>query len=221
MCFQFLTSSIAKKQIVAVTGLCLVLFIIAHLVDNLFIYGGPMVLNGYAQKLHELGPLLWLMRIGLIAVFIIHVFTTYCLVVENIKARGAKPYQVNNAPLSIAQRLMPYSGSYLFFYVVWHLLDFTLIDQHGPRSVINGHGYGIYGVVVNSFADPLQGLLYIIAMCFLGLHLVHGVESFIQTLGFNHARWAKGLKDFSRYFALVIVVAYSSIPVYVYFVLTH
>ena len=221
MCFSSLTSSITKKQIVAVTGLCLVLFIIAHLVDNLFIYGGPEIFNGWAQKLHELGPLLWLMRIGLIVVFIAHVFVTYLLVIENIKARGGKAYQVNNAPLSWAQRLMPYSGAYLFFYVIWHLLDFTLIDQHGERSFINGENQGIYGVVVNAFADPLHGLLYIIAMCFLGLHLAHGVESFIQTLGFNHARWAKGLKTFSQYFALAIVVAYSSVPIYVYFGLTR
>jgi succinate dehydrogenase / fumarate reductase cytochrome b subunit len=179
-----------------------------------------MVFNGYAKMLHSLGPLLWVMRIGLISVFLTHVSFTYLLVMENIKARGTQRYKVENPPLSLAQRLMPYSGVYLFFYVIWHLLDFTLIDQHGPRSFINGHAYGIYGVVVNAFADPLHGLLYILAMCFLGLHLAHGVESFIQTLGFNHARWAKGLKTFSQYFALAMVIAYSSVPVYVYFILT-
>ena len=220
MCFQLLNSSITKKQVVAVTGLALVLFIIIHLVDNLFIYGGPQVFNGYAQKIHSLGPLLWLMRVGLLTVFVMHVCVTYFLVMENIKARGPKRYQVDDPPLSWSQRLMPYSGAYLFFYVIWHLLDFTLIDQHGPRGFINGHGYGIYGVVVNAFADPLHGLLYIIAMCFLGLHLAHGVESFIQTLGFDHARWAKGLKSFSRNFALAMVVGFSSVPIYIYFIVT-
>jgi len=219
MCFQW-NSSITKKQIVAVTGLALVLFIIVHLAGNLYIYGGPGVFNGYAKKLKGFGALLWVARAGLLTVFLTHVFVTYFLVLENIKARGAKRYQVDVPSISLAQRLMPYSGAYLFFYVIWHLLDFSFIDQHGPRSFINGHSYGLYGVVVNAFADPLHGLLYIMAMCFLGLHLAHGVESFIQTLGFNHARWAKGLKCFSEYFALAVVVGYSSIPVYIYFILT-
>ena len=219
MCFQW-NSSITKKQIVAVTGLALVFFIIMHLAGNLFIYGGPDAFNGYAKKLRSFGPVLWMMRAGLLAVFLIHVFVTYLLVLENIKARGPKRYQVDGQPLSWAQRLMPYSGAYLFFYIIWHLLDFTFIDQHGPFSFINGRSYGLYGVVVNAFVDPLHGLLYIIAMCFLGLHLAHGVESFIQTLGFNHARWARGLKCFSGYFALAVAAGYSSIPVYVYFILT-
>ena len=219
MFFQ-LNSSIAKKQIVAVTGLVLVLFVIAHLAGNLFIYGGPRALNGYSRQLHSFGPLLLLARLGLLAAFLTHVVVTYFLVLENIKARGPKRYQVDAPPLSWSQRLMPYSGAYLFLYVIWHIMDFALIDQQGPRSFINGHSYGLYGVVVNAFADPLQVLLYIIAMCFLGLHLAHGVESFIQTLGFKHARWANGLKSFSEYFALAMVIGYSSIPVYVYFIVT-
>ncbi len=219
MCFQW-DSSITKKQVVAVTGLALVLFIIAHLAGNLFIYGGPEAFNGYAKKLRGFGALLWVARGGILVMFLTHVSVTYLLVLENIKARGSKRYQVDVPSISWAQRLMPYSGAYLFFYIIWHLLDFTFSNQHGVRSVINGHSYGLYGVVVNAFADPLHGLLYIIAMCFLGLHLAHGVESFIQTLGFNHARWAKGLKCFSGCFALAIVVGYSSIPVYIYFILT-
>jgi succinate dehydrogenase / fumarate reductase cytochrome b subunit len=219
MCFQW-NSSITKKQIVAVTGLVLVLFIIGHLAGNLFIYGGPEAFNGYAKKLKGLGALLWVARGAILVIFLTHVSVTYLLVLENIKARGSKRYQVDVPSISWAQRLMPYSGAYLFFYIIWHLLDFTFSDKHGLRSVINGHSYGLYGVVVNAFADPLHGLLYIMAMCFLGLHLAHGVESFIQTLGFDHARWAKGLKCFSECFALAVVVGYSSIPVYIYFILT-
>ena len=215
-----MNSSIAKKQIVAVTGLMLVLFVISHLAGNLFIYAGPQALNSYSHKLHSLGPLLLAVRLALLAVVLTHILVTYFLVLENIKARGPKRYQVDAPPLSWSQRLMPYSGTYLFLYIIWHILDFTLIDHHGPRSFINGHSYGLYGVVVNAFADPLHAMLYVIAMCFLGLHLAHGVESFIQTLGFKHARWAKGLKTFSEFFALAMIVGYSSIPVYVYFILT-
>ena len=142
MCFQW-NSSITKKQIVAVTGLALVLFIIAHLAGNLFIYGGPDAFNGYAKKLKSFGPVLWMMRGGILVIFLTHVSVTYLLVLENIKARGPRRYQVDVPSISWAQRLMPYSGAYLFFYVIWHLLDFTLIDQHGPLSFMNGYSYGL------------------------------------------------------------------------------
>ena len=50
--------SITRKQTVALTGLLLILFVIAHLAGNLFIYGGPETFNGYAEKLEHLGPFL-------------------------------------------------------------------------------------------------------------------------------------------------------------------
>ena len=216
-------SSITKKQIVAVTGLLLIIFIIAHLGGNLFIYGGPKALNAYAHKLHSLGALLWVPRIGLLVVFLIHVIFTYLLVMENIKARGGLTRYAVHKPVgqrSLATRLMPYSGAYIFFFVIWHLMDFALVDQHGPRSFINGVSYGVYGLVFNAFANPVHGLLYIVAVCFLGLHLCHGVESFFQTSGYNHPKYTPMIKKTSHIFALLMVIGYSSIPVYVY-LLTH
>ncbi len=216
-------SSITKKQTVAITGLLLVLFIIAHLGGNLLIYGGPHVLNTYSQKLHSMSILLWGMRLGLLAVFLIHVTVTYLLVVENIKARGGLNRYAVDKPVgnrSFTARLMPYSGAYLFGFVIWHLKDFTLIDHHGARSFIHGASQGVYGVVFNSFIDPLHGLLYIIAVCFLGLHLCHGVESYFQTMGTHSTKCKQTIVKLSNYFTFLVVVGYSSVPVYVY-LMTH
>ena len=46
----FVTSSIGRKIIVALTGLCLVLFLAGHLAGNLLIFGGPEWINTYAQR---------------------------------------------------------------------------------------------------------------------------------------------------------------------------
>ena len=217
MSFHF--SSIAKKQIVAVTGLGLILFVIAHLAGNLFIYGGPHVFNAYAEKLVGLGIFLKAAEYALLLVFIVHIWMTVLVVLENIKARGGiKRYAVDKpvGNRSLATRLMPYSGTYLLLFVVWHVFDFEFADKTGLRSYIAGKSYGLYGVVVNSFADPVHSSLYIIAMCFLGLHLAHGVESTVQTLGLRNP---PAFQRFSRYFALLMVIGYSSIPVYVLFFL--
>ncbi|PYJ40776.1 MAG: succinate dehydrogenase, partial [Verrucomicrobia bacterium] len=64
---SFYLSSIGKKMIVAITGMILLLFVIGHLIGNLQIFLGPRWINDYAQHLRDLGPLLWLVRIVLLA----------------------------------------------------------------------------------------------------------------------------------------------------------
>lgn len=219
---MFLNSSIAKKQTVAFTGLLLVLFIITHLAGNLFIYGGPAMFNAYAHRLHSLGPLLLLARVGLFVVFVTHISVTFCLVMENIKARGGhKRYAIEKAvgQRSLAEKIMPWSGLYIFVFVIFHILDFAAADQQGPRTYIHGTGYGIYGLVFNSFKDPVHSILYIVAVFFLGMHLAHGVQSLVQTSGFR-PKWVSTIKKGGNYFALIMVIGFNSIPVYVY-CLTH
>ncbi len=215
---MFLNSSIAKKQTVAITGLLLILFIIAHLAGNLFIYGGPRLFNAYAHTLHSMGPLLLLARLGLFVVFLIHIFVTHILLIQNIKARGGlKRYAIDQAvgQRSLAEKMMPWSGLYIFVFVIFHILDFAMADQQGPRSFLYGKSYGLYGLVFNTFRDPVHALLYIVAMCFLGMHLSHGVASFVQTNGFR-PKWVAVIKKSSDYFALIMTIGFSSIPVYVY-----
>lgn len=213
---SYYQSSIGKKQIVALTGLILIIFVIGHLAGNLFIYLGPQAFNGYAKKLASLRPGLYLIEFALLGVFLLHMYTTALLVLENIRARGEVRYRVKHdqGQRSWSARLMTYSGIIVLAFVIWHLLDFTFVDHHGPRSILaDGKSYGLYGVVYNSFRDPLHSALYIIAMIAVGLHLNHGVESFVQTFGFNHPAYTPLLKKFSQLFSLVITAAYSSIPI--------
>lgn len=217
MAFQF--SSINKKQVVAVTGVLLVVYIIAHLGGNLLIYAGPDVFNGYSKMMHSFLPFLRFIEYSLLAVFLIHISFTAMVVMENIKARGGlNRYAVDKAvgKRSLATRIMPWTGLYILLFVVWHIYDFTLVDHEGPRSMIAGQHYGIYGVVVNAFTDPFHSILYVIAVTFLGFHLAHGVESSLQTMGIKDVRRTAAINAFSRYFAIVIVLGFSSIPLYVY-----
>jgi len=216
------SSSIAKKQTVAITGFLLILFIILHLGGNLFIYAGPGVFNSYSHKLHSLGPLLLIPRTLLFIIFMIYIFVIHILVIQNIKARGGlKRYAIDQAvgKRTLSERMILWSGIYILVFVVFHIFDFARADQFGPRSFIYGKSYGLYGIVFNSFKDPVHGILYIAAVWFLGLHLSHGVQSIIQTSGFR-PRWAHVFQKVSDYFALSMVVGYSSIPIYIYW-LSH
>ncbi len=73
-------------MIVAVTGVILILFVIGHLLGNLQIFLGPAWINGYAEHLRELGPLLWIIRALLLDV-LAHIYYTVRLAIENRRAR--------------------------------------------------------------------------------------------------------------------------------------
>jgi len=210
-------SSITKKQIVAATGLALIGYVIAHLAGNLLIYKGPSALNGYAEFLASLRPGLFLIEIVLLGIFVIHMYFTYLVVLENILARGTgyKVYQPVGER-SWATRLMPYTGTVILVFVIWHVSDFTLIDHEGPRSIMpNGEYLGLYGVVYNSFMDPVHSSLYIVAMMCLGLHLSHAIQSCFQTFGFNHPKYTPVIEKASNFLGFILTVGYISIPVYV------
>ena len=217
MCFALLKSSIGKKQIVAVTGLLLILFVVGHLCGNLLIYLGPDAFNSYAEALARLRPVVFFIEMALLAVFLTHVWVTVLLVHDNMRAAGVPRYAVANArgEESWATRLKVYTGLFIFAFVIWHLMDFTLSDRHGARAIMAGQYMGLYGVVYNSFLNPVHSALYILAMFCLGFHLAHGVQSFVQTFGFNHPKYTPLIEKISNYFGFLIAVGFSSIPVYV------
>lgn len=216
---RYINSSIGRKQIVATTGLLLILFIIGHLAGNLLFLLGPKAFNAYAHKMASLRPGLYVVEAGLGLIFFLHIFVTALLVIENVKSRGLSRYAVDKArgQRSLATRIMPYTGTILFIFLAQHLMDFTFIDKHGPRSYVNGESYELYGVVFNAFLDPLHSALYILAMGSLGFHLSHGVQSFLQTFGVNRPGLTSMIKNISVGFGLLIAFGFSSIPLYVLF----
>ncbi len=215
---SYFGSSIGKKQIVAATGIALVLFLLAHLAGNLLIYGGPEAYNGYAEKLHSLGALLWFARIGLLITFVLHFAFTFLLVVQNRKARPegyAKP--LHKKTRSFAAKIMPLSGIILFFYVISHLFDFTLTPVTPDNSIVDGVDLGLYGLVANTLSVPVRAIWYSISMVAVGMHLTHAIQSLFQTMGTNSSVYTPFIKTVSRVFGIAIAVAFASIPVYLFF----
>ena len=110
----------------AVTGLVLIGFVVGHLVGNLQVFQHPDALNGYAQFLHNLGPLLWLARLGLIASVVLHIWAATALTLENNAARGAVPYGVSQTiRATLASRAMRVTGYIVLAFLIYHLAHFT------------------------------------------------------------------------------------------------
>src|SRR5690349_9479756 len=94
---RFYRTSVGKKAIMAVTGAIGVLFVIAHICDNLIIVEGSEKFHAYAKFLRVVGApvfassqLLWLVRIVLLVCVVLHII---CAVQLYQQSRAARPVQ--------------------------------------------------------------------------------------------------------------------------------
>lgn len=215
--FQHYQSSIGRKQIVATTGLLLIIFIIFHLIGNLLFFGGPDLYNGYAAFLAKMHPGLYVIEAVLALIILSHIFMTYVLVYQNIKARPVTYRLISpKAERSFAAQIMPYTGTVVLFFIFYHLWDFTFTPHNGSQSVLNDNvNYGLYGLVYHSFTDWVHSTIYIIAMACIGFHLSHGFESFCQTYGLIHPKYVPRVRFFSNLLGILVGWGFSIIPLYV------
>ena len=199
----------------AFSGAALVGFIIAHLAGNLQIFWGQEPLNAYAVFLRRIGELLWFARIFLIAMVVIHIWTSVQLSLENAAARPQAYAQKRYIKASLASRTMIWSGLIVLAFIIYHLLHFTFLKVHPQYShLIDAQGrHDVYSMVVLSFQRWPISLVYIISVVLLCFHLSHGISSMFQSLGFNNLRVRPALSVWGAAVAWLICIGYVSIPV--------
>ena len=215
----FFKSSLGKKYIMALTGIGLFIFVVGHMLGNLQIFIGPESLNRYGAFLQGLGELLWVARIGLLVIVLLHIWSAVKLSAEN---KAARPVGYgNNKPFgsTYASRTMLMSGLIIAAFIIYHLLHFTI------QAPVNGSGtnfvelhdekgrHDVYRMMILGFRVWYVSLFYIIGMILLSLHLSHGVSAMFQSLGLRNRGWQPFIKGFARFIAIVLLVGYCSIPI--------
>ena len=214
----WLFSSIGKKTVVAVTGIVLVAFVIGHLLGNLSIFLGPEAINSYGMHLRDLGPLLWVFRIGLLAAVGLHIWFTMLLWKENLAARPQKYAVFAPMRTTIFARTMRLSGLFILAFVAFHLAHFTLhiVDPGYAQfhtSVDGREAHDVYRMVVLGFRNPFVSLFYVVALALVAFHLSHGMASLFQTLGLATDPLRTFFGTASTILAWLFFLGYSSIPV--------
>ena len=214
-------TTIAKKAIMALTGLVWIGFVFFHMYGNLKMFMGAAYFNHYAEALRELGApvfghlhLLTLLRIVVVVALILHVWAAISLTRQAQKARSTKYEVKRTVAANYASITMRYGGTVILLFILFHLADLTWgvqalspdFDRSSP-----------YLNVISSFQNPLVVLVYLIALAALGFHLYHGNWSLVQTLGILNQKYDKAVRIFGLLLALVITLGFAAVPLAVLF----
>jgi len=215
---NYFSSSTGKKFLMAVSGLVLVAFIIGHLLGNLQIFLGPEAINRYSAFLHSIGEILWIVRIVLLAMVTIHIWTAVSLTLENRAARPIGYAQKEYVKASYASRTMHLSGILVLVYLVYHLLHFTFLRAHPQYSHFTDAlgRRDVYRMMVMSFQQPGIALVYIAANLLLGMHMSHGLYSMFQSLGFVNLSVRPKLQILANVVGYGIFIGFALIPLSVW-----
>ncbi len=214
-------STIAKKYLMALTGLIMVGFVVGHMAGNLKMFAGVNPETGiykideYAIFLRKMGAplfahgqLLWIFRIGLLLAVFFHIASAISLTVASRKARPEGYKVANYDCTTYAARTMRWGGVIISLYIVYHIMHFTLGVVHSKDFE---HGW-VYSNVYHGFKIWYVTAVYGISMLAVSLHLYHGLWSVVQTIGVDRAEWRKAIKGLSGLLALIVFVGFMAVP---------
>jgi succinate dehydrogenase / fumarate reductase cytochrome b subunit len=191
----------------AVSGLILFGFLIAHMLGNLQVFLGREVMNHYAETLHGNPALLWTARIILLISVVLHIWSSIDLALLKKQARPVGYVKRGNVQASYASRTMMWSGPIIAAFVIFHLLHLTTGTVH-PNFV----PLDAYDNVVVGFRVLPVSIFYTVAMILVGMHLSHGIWSMFQSVGFSHPRYTPLIKKFSAVFSWLLIAGFISVP---------
>lgn len=215
---EFYRSAVGKKWVMAVTGIALVGYVVAHLVGNLKLYLGPTEINEYGEALRELGghlaprtTILWALRSGLIVAAVLHIHAAYSLTYTNWKARSGRYRERDYAAVTYASRTMRATGVIVLLFVIFHLADLTWgVEPASTGQFARGE---VYDNLILSLQRVPVAILYGVANIALGFHLFHGIWSLFQSLGWSHPRFNRWRSYITYALTGFIVIGNLSFPV--------
>jgi succinate dehydrogenase / fumarate reductase, cytochrome b subunit len=199
------SSSVGTKLLIGITGLALFLYLIIHIAGNLMVFLGRDAFNRYSHTLAN-NPLVPIIELGLVLVFVIHIFKTVKMYLSNHRARpvryAQKKYAGAPSRKTLASSTMIVSGLWLLIFVVIHVKAF----KYGPAYEAPGLAgiHDLYRVEMEAFASPLMVGFYVLTMLIVGSHLWHGVSSAFQSLGADQPRWTPRVLVAGKVMAVLI-----------------
>ena len=218
-------TSVSRKNLMAVTGLFIIFFLIIHLAGNLILilpdsffpieFWGNVanqhdMYNAYSHFLVHFWPIT-LVAWVLYAAIALHIFDAALITWDNWKAKGEKYQVVDNSSSSWISRNMGLLGVAIGAFIVMHMAQFWL--QYKVLKV----EHDLYNLVIETFKVWWMVVLYEIGIIAFGLHIIHGIESAHRSLGLHTKTAMNVIKIIALWFSLIMAVLYAIIPIILYF----
>lgn len=203
-------SSIGKKVLMALTGLALIGFLVAHLAGNLTFYADAdgAAFDHYAETLDS-NPLLPIAEIGLLILFVAHIALGLRVTAQNRDARKQKyAIRTSHGARTPGSSTMILTGLVVLIFLVVHLFHFRLQKEEGVSMA---------GLVRQELSQPLGAGVYVVGMIALAMHLSHAFKSALQTLGLNHPKYTPVIEKLSLGLGVALGLGFVSFPLYVFF----
>ena len=217
---RFFSSSVGTKFLIGGTGLLLFAYLVLHLAGNAIIFFGQEAFNEYAHALIS-NPLVIPAEIGLLLIFLLHIYKTIRMWFANQAARplsyAKKATAGHTSRKSVASTTMILSGLVIAIFVVIHVRQF----KFGSFYLVEGSDAvrDLYRTEIEVFQQPVWVAFYVICTLLVALHLRHGIASAFQSLGFDHPTYTRKIVTWGIIGAVIIGGGLAIIPMWVY--LTH
>ena len=208
----------------AITGIVLIGFVFVHMAGNLQILMGQEKINAYAHTLQTLPlPILWGSRLFLLVCVVLHAWTAIVLIRENRRARPNKNEVEETKRAGLSSLRMGLTGTILLFFIVFHLLHFTvrtIYPEYNELRTTVGAPVGmevhdVYSMVLAGFQHTWVSVFYVISMFLLCGHLGHGFSSVFQSLGIRSEAWRLKIDWAAKGYAWIIFLGFSIVPILV------
>ncbi|WP_053334528.1 succinate dehydrogenase cytochrome b subunit [Gemmatimonas phototrophica] len=205
---RFWQSTIGKKIVMAVTGIIGILFVLGHMSGNFLMFKGQGAMHDYALLLRTSMPLLWAIRLGLIAAVALHALAAYQLTMMSRAARPQAYAQRRPQVTTLAAKTIRWGGVLLLVFIVFHILHMTLGTVHPQFTHLDP-----YNNVRIGLSNPAVAAFYVLAMAALGLHLYHGGWAVFRTLGVARPSTQPLKRTLALLIAIVVAGGFIAIPV--------
>jgi succinate dehydrogenase / fumarate reductase, cytochrome b subunit len=213
-------SSVGTKILIGLTGLILFGYLVIHIAGNLIVFFGPAAFNKYAYTL-EGNPLIPIVEIGLLLIFLVHVYKTVKMFLNNQAARPVRYEKKKRAGApsrkSLASSTMILSGLWLLLFIIIHVRVF----RYGPEYEWPAGGRDLYRLEMETFASPITVGFYVASMIVVGSHLWHGISSAFQSLGADNPTWTPRLLTAGKVVAVLIASGFIVIALWAHFSQAH
>ena len=211
------STSVGTKLLIGATGFLLFLYLIIHIAGNAIVFLGPAAFNRYAFVMEVGNPLLPYIELGLLLIFLIHVYKTVTMFFKNQQARpvayAKKKYAGPPSRKTIASSTMIFSGLWLLVFIIIHVKTF----RYSPEYPWPAGGRDLYRQEMEAFQNPLMVAFYVISMLVVGSHLWHGISSSVQSMGGDHPRWTPRVLMGGKVLAVLIAGGFMFIAIWAHF----